>query len=208
MKVIPFVYDAYDDLIANTYVLIDEKNQCVIIDPGCAYQGIVNYVKKNNLTPKAILITHGHFDHIRGIDIFEKEFNVPLYIGFLDLDNLKDSYLNCSKNFEEGEIIIQTPAIGVTEKDTIDVLEEKINIIETPFHTRGSVCFYLKDSGMLFTGDTLFKRGMGRTDLPGGNPRDVYPSLKKILKLDGKIKVYPGHGPMTTIENERMLNYL
>ena len=99
MKIIPFTYDAYDDLISNTYLVIDNKNQCVVIDPGCAYQGVVNYVKKNNLTPKAILLTHGHFDHMRGIDIFEKEFLVPLYVGFLDLDNLQDISLNCSKDF-------------------------------------------------------------------------------------------------------------
>ena len=208
MKIIPFTYDAYDDLISNTYLVIDNKNQCVVIDPGCAYQGVVNYVKKNNLTPKAILLTHGHFDHMRGIDIFEKEFLVPLYVGFLDLDNLQDISLNCSKDFENGPVIIKTLGLGVNENDIIDVLEEKIYILETPFHTRGSLCFYLKDSKALFSGDTLFKRGIGRTDLKGGNPRDVYPSLKKVFALPEDTKVYPGHGPMTTIGNERMLNYL
>ena len=208
MKVIPFVYNAYDDLISNTYVVMDNKNQCVIIDPGCAYQGIVNYVKKNNLIPKAILLTHGHFDHMRGVDIFEKEYNVPLYIGYKDLDNLKDFSLNCSLDFEEGVFEINTPGIGVSENDVLDLLEEKIYIIETPFHTRGSICFYLKDSGILFSGDTLFKQGIGRTDLKGGNARDVYPSLKKLFALNGNVKVYPGHGPSTLIENERMLNYL
>ena len=208
MKVIPFVYDAYDDLISNTYLLIDSKNQCVVIDPGCAYEGIVNYVKKNNLLPKAILLTHGHFDHMRGIDIFAKEFPVPLFVGFFDLDNLKDPSLNCSENFENGDVVIATPGIDLSEKDTIDLLEEKIFILETPFHTKGSICFYLKDSKILFSGDTLFKRGIGRTDLKGGNPRDIYPTLKKLFALDGDVKVYPGHGPTTTIENERMLNYL
>ena len=208
MKVIPFVYDSYDDLISNTYLLIDSKNQCVVIDPGCAYQGIVNFIKKNNLIPKAILLTHGHFDHMRGIDIIEKEYPIPLFVGYKDLDNLKDFSLNCSEDFEEGTVEVKTPGIGVDEKTTIDLLEEAISVIETPFHTPGSVCFYLKDSAMLFSGDTLFKRGIGRTDLKGGNPRYVYPSLRKLFSLSPEVKVYPGHGPMTTIGNEQMLKYL
>ena len=206
MKVIPFIYDSYDDLISNTYILIDEDNQCVVIDPGCGNDGIVKYIKKNNLALKAILLTHGHFDHMRGVDILEREYNVPLYIGFFDLENLKDEHLNCSEYFSDGHIKLSTPGIGVSEGETIDVLKEKIVVIETPFHTAGSVCYYLKDSGLLFSGDSLFKDSIGRTDLPGSKPKEVYNSLSKLAKLDDGVKVYPGHGPFTTIKNERLSN--
>ena len=206
MKVVPFIYDDYDDLIANTYVLIDENNDCVVIDPGCANEGIVKYLKKNNLQLKAILLTHGHFDHMRGVEILEKNFPAPLYIGFYDLDNLKDEHLNCSEYFSDGHIQISTPGIGVSDNETIDVLKEKIIVIETPFHTAGSVCYYLKDSAILFSGDTLFKSSIGRTDLPGSKPKEVFNSLSKLAKLDDNVKVYPGHGPFTTIKNERLSN--
>ena len=206
MKVIPFIYDSEDELASNTFVLIDHNNDCIVIDPGCYYQGIVNYIKKNNLNLKAILLTHGHFDHMRGVNILENEFQVPLYIGSLDLDNLKDTELNVSKYFAKGEVTIDVPGIGVEDGEELDILSEKIRVIATPFHTAGSVCYYLKDSHILFSGDTLFKRGIGRTDLPGSNHREIRRSVSKLAHLDDETKVYPGHGPFTTIGNERLSN--
>ena len=123
IQVIPFIYEDRDELYANTYVLIDESKQCVIIDPAKDYDGLVNYVKKNNLTPKGILLTHGHADHIRGVDRLVVAFNIPVYIGFDDLDKLTDSYLNCAEFLGE-EVIVKAKAETVADKDVLHLLNE------------------------------------------------------------------------------------
>ena len=99
VKVVPFIYDSLDELYANTYVLIDEDKNCVVIDPAKNNESLVNYIKKNNLSLKAVLLTHGHVDHMRGVDPLIDAFNVPLYVGFDDEDKLKDTYANCSLFF-------------------------------------------------------------------------------------------------------------
>ena len=92
MKIIPFIYDDEDDLFANTYVLIDSDNNCVVIDPSKQYCGIINYIQKNHLSLKGILLTHGHYDHIRGVDLLVNEFNVPVFIGFEEEDLIRDAF--------------------------------------------------------------------------------------------------------------------
>lgn len=156
MRVIPFIYEDIDDLFANTYLLID-NNDCVVIDPGRDYRGIVDYINKNQLKLKAILLTHGHYDHIRGVNILLKEFSCSLYIGFFDEDQLTDTYKNLSTLFSNEKVVISQKAITVSDNEVLSLLSEQIKVIETPFHTKGSVCYYLKDSGLLFSGDTLFK---------------------------------------------------
>ncbi len=206
MRVIPFTYEDYDDLISNTFVLVDESNQCVVIDPGCKYEGINKYIEKNNLKLKAVLLTHGHFDHIRGVDTLINKHKVPLYIGFDDVEYLTNSYLNCSSEFSDHGFVVESKATPVSEGDVIDVLNEKIQVIYTPFHTAGSVCYYLKDSHILFTGDSLFYHGIGRTDLPGAKPKELRNSLRKIAELPDEVKVYPGHGPFTSLSYEHKTN--
>ena len=205
MKVIPFIYNDEDDLMANTYVVIDNKD-CIVIDPSKAYEGIVQYIIKNGLTLKAILLTHGHFDHMRGIDILVNTFHAPLYIGFYDEPNLLDARKNLSTYMNDENLIVQAKALTVFNKEVIKVLSEDIEVIETPFHTKGSVCYYLKDSKLLFSGDTLFKLSIGRDDLPGSEPRQKMNSLKKLMMLPNDVKVYPGHGGFTNIYDEKMHN--
>ena len=96
IKVIPFIYEERDELYANTYVLIDDLKQCVVIDPAKNYDGLVNYIKKNDLVLKGILLTHGHADHIRGVDILVDAFKAKVFICFEDLEMLVDPYTNCS----------------------------------------------------------------------------------------------------------------
>ena len=133
MKIIPFVYNDIDDLCANTYVLIDKSNNCIIIDPSKKYDGLVNYVKKNGLNLKAVLITHSHIDHFRGAELLINTFNVPLYIGFYDAPALKDSYLNCSQLLGETQSL-DVKANTISEeyekedgKDRIEIHEDAIN---------------------------------------------------------------------------------
>ena len=205
IKVIPFIYDSYDDLYANTYLLVDESNQCVVIDPAKAYDGLVNYIKKNNLTLKGILITHGHADHIRGIDSLVNAFNVPTYIGYEDLDKLTNPYSNCSEFLGE-KVIINAKAQAVGDTAILRLLDEDIRVIYTPYHTSGSVCYYLKDSDILFTGDFIIPHGIGRCDLPTAKPKELENSMKKILDLPRSVKIYGGHERPSTLEIELTIN--
>ena len=201
ITVIPFIYENYDGLYANTYLLKDELNQCVIIDPSKDYPGLINYINKNSLTLKAVLLTHGHADHMRGVDLLVNTFNVPLYIGFDDEDKLADTYANCSFFLGE-DIVIKSKAITLADNEVLHLLTEDILVIHTPYHTSGSLCFYLKDSGLIFTGDFLFARGIGRADLPSAMPHKLLSSLLKLQKLQGNIKLYPGHGTSSKLGEE------
>ena len=204
-KVIPFIYEDFDDLYANTYLLIDEDKNCVVIDPAKAYDGLVNYIKKNELTLKAVLLTHGHADHIRGVDTLVDTFNVPTYIGFDDLDMLNDTFLNCSE-FIADNVVVKAKAETLADKDVLHLLKEDIQVIATPFHTAGGVCFYLKDSGLLFTGDFIIPHGIGRCDLPNARPHELERSMKKITSLPKTTKIYGGHEKSSTLETELRFN--
>ena len=134
------------------------------------------------------------------------KYHVPLYIHYEDEENLKDSYLNCSDMGDEEIIVEQTPIL-IKDGDELNILSEGlIRVIHTPFHTKGSVCYYLKDNNWLFTGDTLFKMSIGRDDLPGSIPSKRRESLNKIMILPKETKIFPGHGPNSVLEMELMLN--
>ena len=154
INVVPFIYEMVDELYANTYLLSDSENNCVVIDPAKDYPGIVNYIKKNNLKLKAVLLTHGHVDHMRGVDTLVNAFHVPVYIGFDDLDMLKDTFTNCSEFLGEN-VTVKAKAETLADNEVLHLLKEDIQVISTPYHTAGGVCFYLKDSGLLFTGDFM-----------------------------------------------------
>ena len=205
IKVVPFIYEDLDDLYANTYVLIDDNKNCVVIDPAKDYPGLVNYIKKNKLTLKAVLLTHGHVDHMRGADTLVDAFNAPLYIGFDDEDKLTDTYANCG--FFLGEnTTVKSKANTLADSEVLHFLSEDINVIHTPYHTSGSVCYYLKESGVLFTGDFIIPHGIGRSDLPSAMPKELDKSMAKITALPNETKIYGGHGPFSTLEIERKVN--
>ena len=205
IKVIPFIYEGVDELYANTYLLIDSDNSCVVIDPAKEYPGIVNYIKKNELNLKAILLTHGHVDHMRGVDVLVEAFNAPLYIGFDDEDKLSDTYANVSYLLGEN-LVIKSKANTIADNEVLHLLNEDIKVIAVPYHTAGSVCFYLKESGILFTGDFIIMHSVGRSDLPSAKPKELNNSMAKILALPNETKLYGGHGPSSTLEIERRVN--
>jgi len=205
ITVVPFIYEQIDDLYANTYLLIDENKACVVIDPGKDYLGLINYINKNDLSLKAILLTHGHVDHIRGVDTLVNAFNVPVYIGFDDLVMLTDGYLNLSEMLGE-KIIIKAKVTTLSDNESLHLLSEDITVIYTPYHTAGGVCFYLKDSALLFTGDFIIPHGIGRCDLPNAKPKELIHSINKILSLPKETKIYGGHEKSSTLETELRIN--
>ena len=205
IKVVPFIYEDLDELYANTYVLIDSNKDCVVIDPAKAYQGLVDYLNKNELKLKGILLTHGHVDHIRGVDTLVNAFKAPVYIGFDDIDMLKDTFSNCSEFLNE-RVIVNAKADTLADNEILHLLNEDIKVIATPYHTAGGVCFYLKDSNILFTGDFILPHGIGRCDLPNAKPHELEMSMAKIIKLPKTTKIYGGHGKSSTLETELSIN--
>ena len=146
MKIEKFDYNDIEELLANTYVISDKDKNAIVIDPSKDNDGVINYLEKHDLILKAILLTHGHFDHMRGVNRLVNKYHVPLYIHYEDEENLKDSYLNCSDMGDEKIIVEQTPIL-IKDGDELNILSEGlIKVIHTPFHTKGSVCYYLKDN--------------------------------------------------------------
>ncbi len=194
-----------NDFKENTYI-INEQRKAYIIDPGTNYLEIKEYINKKNFTVVGILLTHGHFDHIVGINEIIEEFDTKIYIHEKEKNFLFNSNLNLS-GYTYDKFVVNNKDIVLTftEKDKLKLGTEIIKIIETPGHTRGSVCFKYKNN--LFSGDTLFKGTIGRTDLPTSNTLDIQKSIKKIVNLcsDNTI-VYPGHGHFTTISKEKIEN--
>lgn len=189
---------------ANTYVIGEKGGPCIVIDLGSTQTRVISYIKENHTSCLGTLLTHGHFDHIRGLNNFLKEFNCTVFIDFNDKDFLTDSKLNGSKYSEENQVIVKTTNIyELDDEDEINFGNGYLfKVIETPFHTNGSVCYLCEKENALFSGDTLFKGSIGRTDLPTGSERLVNSSLKKLLNLNPKLVVYPGHGETTTLEKE------
>lgn len=206
MHVEKFNYNSIDELVSNTYVISETSGKCVVVDPGKDDYGIVNYLSKNNLAPCAILLTHGHYDHIGGINRITKLYKVPVYINRLDEDMLYNSKLNLSHQLGAA-FQLDAEVITLDDGQILDLLsEDKIKIIHTPFHTKGSTCYYFINNKLLFSGDTLFKQSIGRDDLPHADPSQTCASLNKIKSLPKETKIYPGHGPNTVLESELLLN--
>ncbi|MDR2942885.1 MAG: MBL fold metallo-hydrolase [Treponema sp.] len=191
---------------------IDEK-QAVVIDPGDEADKIISVLKKLDLAPVYILLTHGHFDHIAAVpDLIEKlgPSKPQIAVHRLDAEYLGHDAYNVHavsiKAAMGSSSFIDTFWRDMPQADII--LEEgsdvgPFTVLHLPGHTSGSIAFWDKAEGVLFTGDTLFNYAYGRTDLPGGNENDIFSSLRRLFEMDGNIKVYPGHGSTTTIDLER-----
>lgn len=205
MKIEAFNFNNEKDLFSNMYLLIDENKSCLVVDPSKITTSFFDYLNKNQLKLEGILLTHGHFDHTRGVNEVLERYDVPLYIGFYEEELLTNPKLNCSA-FKKDPTIISKKPILVSDKDEITLLDEPIIVLHTPYHTSGAVCYYLKDSNVLLSGDSLFYASIGRSDLPTSDKGLIESSLKKILSLPENTKVYPGHGPSTTIEREKNTN--
>jgi glyoxylase-like metal-dependent hydrolase (beta-lactamase superfamily II) len=189
----------------NSYVVACEETQeAVIIDPGAEAQRIYRVVTFHGFTLKYVINTHGHVDHIGGVAEIIEKTGVPFLMHKEDmylLDGLADDPLQAYLQVPQPP----TPSTFLSDGDLISVGKLEFQVIHTPGHTPGSVCFLTGNT--LFSGDTLFANSIGRADLPGGNHEQLISSIhERLLPLDEHIRVYPGHGNVTTIGNERRFN--
>jgi len=175
---------------ANAYIINNE----LVVDPG----DDIAALRRSIPAPKAILLTHGHFDHMLGAQPLQQDCGAPVYIHAADAEMLSDKRLSAYDTSVSS--LPQPEGIAYTEYP-----EEVFGfrVLHTPGHTPGCVCLYNEEEGVLFSGDTLFRAGYGRYDLPGGDAHRLIASLRMLLELPGDTKVYPGHGEMTTILEER-----
>lgn len=192
-------------LSTNCYLVVDEESRsCMVIDPGGDPAAILDAARREGARIGKIVLTHAHFDHTSAVCEIREKTGAPVLVGKGDLELLEDP--GWMKPYLEPNLC------GGIQAD--DVLEEAnplaegglvFEVLETPGHTRGSICLYRE--GTLFSGDTLFFEGVGRTDLPGGSFRDLRESiLNKLFILPDDTVVYPGHGDTTTIGHEKVSN--
>lgn len=189
----------------NCYVLASKDNsEAILIDPGSQEQKIKQILNKHNLIPAFIINTHGHIDHI-GCD---DKFAVDVYIHQEDQPFLKDAKLNLS-SFLAWPYNVKARIKRLKDKEKITLGEIELEVIHTPGHTPGGICLLLKkpENKILFSGDTLFYRGIGRTDFQGADEELLKSSIKeRLFKLSDDTVIYPGHGPSTTIGEEKSQN--
>ena len=190
----------------NCYLVINEETkQTVVIDPAACPSYLMGHMKSEGLQVEAILLTHGHFDHIMGIDDLRREFPVPVYVHEGDRKTLLDPALNLSSSYTNGYTF--DGADYIRDGQRLELAGFSFQVIHTPGHTPGGVCYYLESEGVLFSGDTLFQNSVGRTDFPNSSMSDLIRSLReKVMKLPDDVKVYPGHMGETTIGHERKYN--
>ncbi len=189
-------------LQANCYFAI-EGSACVIIDPADDASFILEEVQRRKLHPVALFATHGHFDHVMAAGEIQLSFDIPLYIGDRDMFLIKRLDETAERFLGYKPTIVAPKYIIFLKQRKLEIKGLKFEIVYTPGHTPGSVCFYFKNKGVLFTGDTVFKEGIGRYDHSYSSRKDVRNSLKKIVKLPKETIMYPGHGEKTSVENER-----
>ena len=185
-------------LETNCYIVINEETlECVVIDPGDESNTILDYIESSKLNCKAIMLTHGHYDHVGAVKEVMEQTSCALYINPRDegyepgMSGMKFKMPEGGKYYDEGDVVVEA---GLAFK-----------VIATPGHTPGSVCLICGEA--LFSGDTLFRGSCGRTDLPGGSMQDEMLSLKRICMLPGDYEVYPGHMDSSTLERERRFNH-
>ena len=209
-------------LNTNTYLFSHWKKGCIIIDPAGNVDEIISHIEIKNFTPLAIICTHGHFDHIAAIaqlrDYYQpKDVELPIYIHSLDSNYFgeqgrKQHLLDLSQLGAEFHPLFHSFLENLPEADVLleeeqFILDTDLQVIHTPGHTPGGISIYSESDLILFSGDTLFFEGVGRTDLPGGNSDQLRSSiLDKLFSLPDETRVFPGHGPFTSIEREKNHN--
>ncbi|RNI39063.1 MBL fold metallo-hydrolase [Hanamia caeni] len=190
----------------NTYILYNENNECIIIDPGCYFDSekeeLTAFIKNHKLEPQLLLNTHCHLDHVFGNKFIAEEFKLTLNTHLLEKEILEMApasglIFNLPFDNYQGDVIY------LKEGDVISLGDDKLQVIHAPGHSPGSIYFYCEKQNFLIGGDVLFQNSIGRTDLPYGDHDALIKNIKeKLFKLPPAVTVYPGHGPETTIGSE------
>ncbi|WP_026294866.1 MBL fold metallo-hydrolase [Sediminispirochaeta bajacaliforniensis] len=209
-------------LNTNCYIYSRWKKECVIIDPGGDHEKIISHMVEKNLTPRGIILTHGHLDHVSAlgkiIDYYvEQDIHLDIAAheddaiffgsGAREIHEAAFQQMGIEGKTLFQELYKPIPDIDLFLEEGKSVFDCDLSVMHTPGHTKGSVCLYSEESDMLFSGDTLFFEGVGRTDLFGGDSQALFRSInEKLMPLPDRTRVFPGHGPLTTIERERGYN--
>jgi len=189
----------------NCYVLFDDEiKKAIVVDPGDSADYIDECIQKAGVQVTAIFLTHGHSDHFKALSDLKFKYEVPVYV------HQDDAYrLRYQGGFVEASYVIQPDDIMLHDGDHLSIGGLEIDVIHTPGHTEGGVCFYFPDHGVLLSGDTLFCHSWGRTDFAGGDEAALFRSIReKLLVLPPEVLVLPGHEGSTTIGEERMVHGL
>lgn len=195
-----------------THILSDETGEAVIVDCGAYYRNerrrLLEYIEKERLHPVRLLLTHAHHDHVYGNDLIQEHFGLLPEVHYGDKDLmtvlLRERIAECYKKYPYS---IPMPEHYLTDDEIIRFGSHEIKVIHTPGHTPGSVFFYCEAEGLAFSGDTLFYKDIGRSDLPGGDCDDLNASLRAITELlPDETVIYPGHGKKSTIGYEKVFN--
>jgi hydroxyacylglutathione hydrolase len=193
----------------NCYVLRknDAAQDCLIIDPGLEAEELLEFLDERKLNPVAVVLTHGHIDHIAGVALLRDQYpKIKVYIHNLDAEMLTEPINNLS-SMTGSVFVTESEDVSLQEGDVIEQAGVKLLVLHTPGHTPGGISLYSERDGVVFVGDTLFADSIGRTDFPGGSMSQLLNSVReKLFSLPEETKVYPGHGPATTIAHEKQYN--
>lgn len=195
------------DVSTNCYLVFNENTrEAVVVDPADNAPYILNKCRELQVMPVAILLTHGHFDHILAVKDICRAFPCKVYAGCEEDRLLQDPYLNLTGTLGTDQTSIEADVL-TKDGETFSLIGFLWKVLETPGHTCGSVCYYIEAEQVLISGDTLFANSLGRTDLPTGSMREIVRSIReKLLVLPEDTMVYPGHGEPTTIAHEKRYN--
>lgn len=191
----------------NCYLIFhNTTRQAVVVDPADNGAYVLNKCRELEVTPVAILLTHGHFDHILAVKDICRAFPCPVYAGREENLLLQDPSMNLSGSMGTEQMGIEADVL-VRDGEMLSLIGFEWKVLETPGHSAGSVCYYLESEQVLISGDTLFADSLGRTDLPTGDSRAIVRSItEKLLTLPEDTMVYPGHGEVTTVGHEKRYN--